>query len=74
MRKLLFILAASSVAFVMPISLANAQTSQGLQGIHTATQNFTPVQSAACQGPGPWCGPGYVRACNRWHCWCRPCY
>jgi hypothetical protein len=50
MRKFVFVLAAASAALVMPISLASAQTSRGMQDINTATQNFTPAQQAACQG------------------------
>jgi hypothetical protein len=53
---------------------AQAQTLRGAADISTAAQNFTPIQKAACQGWGPYCGPGFVRACNRWRCWCRPCW
>jgi hypothetical protein len=74
MGKLLFVLAAAAAVLVLPISLASAQTSHGLQSIHTATQNFTPVRPAACQGPGPFCPPGYVRRCGPYRCWCRPCF
>jgi hypothetical protein len=53
---------------------AQAQTLRGTADIGTAAQNFTPIHKAACQGWGPWCGPGYVRACRWGRCWCRPCY
>jgi predicted small secreted protein len=53
---------------------ANAQTSRGAGNISTATQNFTPVEPAACRGWGPYCRPGFVRTCGPYRCWCRPCY
>jgi hypothetical protein len=59
MRKFVFVLATAGAALVMLISLASAQTSRGMQGINTATQNFAPVQQAARQGRGPYCRPGY---------------
>lgn len=74
MRKFVFVLAAASTTLVMPISLASAQTSHGMQSVNAATQNFTAIRPVACQGWGPYCRPGFVIACGRWRCWCRPCY
>jgi hypothetical protein len=73
MPKSVLLLAAMFEIFVMPISLASAQTAHGMQSINAATQNFTPIQRAACQGWGPYCRPGYIITCGRWRCWCRPC-
>ena len=38
--------------------------------------NYTLRNEAACNGR--WgrygCPPGLIRRCNRWHCWCGPCW
>jgi hypothetical protein len=73
MRKFMSVLVASA-SLVTPISLASAQTSRAMHGVNAATQNFTAIRPAACQGWGPYCRPGYVIQCDRWRCWCRPCY
>jgi predicted small secreted protein len=52
---------------------ASAQTSRGAGDIGTATQNFTPIERAACRGWGPYCRPGFTRVCGPYRCWCRPC-
>lgn len=39
-----------------------------------ATANVSRAEGAACRGWGRWCGPGFVRACGPYRCWCRPCY
>jgi len=77
MRKLMVtltvttaILLASSVAWK-----ADAQTSRGAVGIPAASQNFSPIEKAAC-GPhyGRWCGPWHHRVCGPYgHCWCARC-
>jgi|HubBroStandDraft_2_1064218.scaffolds.fasta_scaffold294212_2 hypothetical protein len=51
-----------------------AAPNEGAAGVSTAVQSMTPIKKAACQGWGPFCGPGYVRACGPYRCWCRPCY
>jgi hypothetical protein len=72
MRKFVFVLAAAGATLVMPISLASAQTSRGIQSIDAATQNFTAIRPAASQGWGPYYLSGYVIQCGRRRCWCRP--
>jgi hypothetical protein len=74
MRKTMLTLAlalafAGSAAFT-----ADAQTSRGANNIAGAAQNFTPIEPAACRGWGPYCRPGFTRVCNRFRCWCRPCW
>ncbi len=63
------ILVAASVA-----SSADAQTTRGAAAIKAQTQNFTPIEKAAC-GPfwGRWCGPWSHRVCGWGRCWCAPC-
>ena len=60
MRKLIVVLTATA-AVLLAGSLAfkaDAQTLRGAANISTQTQNFTPIEQAAC-GPhwGRWCGP-----------------
>jgi hypothetical protein len=35
----------------------------------------TPVHPAACNGQtgSAGCGPGFIRRCNAYRCWCGPC-
>jgi len=74
MRKLAMTLAAAAAVLVTINMSANAQASAGA-GIHALVQNSTPiVKPVACQGWGPYCPPGFVRACGPYRCWCRPCY
>ena len=74
MRKLAMTLAAAAAVLVTINMAANAQASAGA-GIHALVRHSTPiVKPAACQGPGPYCGTGYIRACGPYRCWCRPCY
>jgi hypothetical protein len=58
---------------MLACAAAQAETWHGAGGVGAAIRNYTPIRPAACQGWGPFCPPGYVRACNRWRCWCRPC-
>jgi hypothetical protein len=53
---------------------ADAQTSRGATAIPAQTQNFTPIEKAAC-GPhrGPHCRRWHHWVCGRHHCWCAPC-
>jgi hypothetical protein len=75
MRKLTMTLTAALFVLGTTAIAANAQT-QGLGAgsFHAQIQNATPLKEAACRGFGPACGPGFTRVCNRWRCWCRPCY
>ena len=75
MRKILFGFAVAGLMLGLGAMSAQAQTTRGAAAIPGATQNYTPIEKAAC-GPrrGPWCGPFTHRVCNRWgRCWCAPC-
>ena len=75
MKKRNLAIAVAAMMIVAPIGLgANAQSTRAAAYIGVGTQNFTPVQKAAC-GPrwGRWCGPFHRRVCGRWRCWCAPC-
>jgi hypothetical protein len=77
MRKL-------SVAFTVAVAIilisslawkADAQTSRGAATIPAQSQNFTPIEKAAC-GPfwGSRCGPFHHWVCGpRDRCWCAHC-
>lgn len=74
MRKFAITLAVSAAILSLgAIGGASAMVGTGTLNGHPAL-NYTPKHEAACRGFGRWCGPGYVRACNRWRCWCRPCW
>jgi hypothetical protein len=76
MKKLTMTLAAAAAVLVTINMSAYAQVQAPAgAGIHALVQNSTPiVKPAACQGWGPYCPPGLVRACGPYRCWCRPCY
>ena len=75
MKKLIMTLAATALMLGSMALTANAQTHQLGTGLHAQIQNATPiVEQAACRGYGPYCPPGYVRACGPYRCWCRPCW
>jgi len=75
MKKFVLGLAATTLVVSSLIGTAQAQTQQaGAANLHAQFQNATPFKQAACRGFGPYCGPGWTRACNRWRCWCRPCW
>jgi hypothetical protein len=81
MRKLALTLTAATLVLGLTALTASAQTqSPGAASLHAQANNFTPmVQHTACGGPGPYCGPGWVRRCWRGpfgypHCRCVPCY
>ncbi len=81
MRKLVVTFIATT-AILLAGSLAHkaeAQTTRGATILPAQSQNFSPVEKAAC-GPfaGRWCGPFHHRVCRfgpfgRRHCWCAPC-
>jgi hypothetical protein len=73
MRNLTMTLSAAVLVLGAMAVAANAQTKQLGAGLH-AIYNATPIaEQAACQGWGPYCPPGFVRACGPYRCWCRPC-
>lgn len=73
MRKLTTTLAAAALMLGAMALQASAQT-QGASSVHALARNATPiVTQAACRGYGPYCGPGFTRACGPLRCWCRPC-
>lgn len=74
MRRLVVILAAAAAVMMAGAVASQAQTSRGALSIPSASQNFSPVQKAAC-GPfvGRWCGPFHRRVCGPYRCWCAPC-
>ena len=76
MRKLIVTLTATTAIFMSGLLVieADAQTLRGAANLAAAARNYTPVEGAACRGWGRWCGPGYVRACGPFRCWCRPCW
>ena len=77
MRKLSVVFTAA-VAIILISSLAwkaDAQTTRGATTIPAQSQNFTPIEKAAC-GPfwGPRCGPFHHWVCGpRGRCWCAHC-
>jgi hypothetical protein len=75
MRKLTMILTAAALVLGTMAIAANAQTqSPGAASFHAQIRNATPLKQAACRGRwGPYCPPGWVRACGPWGCRCVPC-
>ena len=72
MRKLAIMVATSAGILCLGAS-ANAMVGSG--SVNALPHlNYTPRHQVACQGWGPYCGPGFVRTCGRWRCWCRPCF
>jgi hypothetical protein len=78
MRKLtvtLIALAAILLAGLLAFK-ADAQTSRGAANMPAQTQNFTPIEKAAC-GPffGARCGPFHHWVCGPYgrRCWCARC-
>lgn len=45
----------------------------GTLSLPSATKNFSPIERAACRGPGRWCPTGWVMRCGPWRCRCVPC-
>jgi hypothetical protein len=72
MKKLTLTLAAMALVLGSMALSANAQQ---LGAGHAQLQNATPIIThVACGGFGPYCPPGFTRACGPYRCWCRPCY
>jgi len=74
MRKLVVTLTATAAILIAGSIGSNAQITRGAASLPTATQNFTPIEKAAC-GPyrGRWCGRWHHRVCRYGRCWCAPC-
>jgi hypothetical protein len=75
MRKLVVIVTATTALLLAGELASNAQTSRGAANIHAQTQNFTPIEKAAC-GPffGARCGPYHRWVCGPYgRCWCALC-
>lgn len=74
MRKLLLTVAATAMIFAPALAprKAEAEILGGAAKLPPAA-NVSRAEGAACQGWGPYCPPGFVRACGPYRCWCRPC-
>jgi len=74
MRKLSILGTAAAVLLSVGLigSSANAAPAPS-NSLPNAARNFSPIKETACQGYGRWCGPGWVRSCGPYRCWCRPC-
>jgi hypothetical protein len=76
MQKLVLTLATAAVLLFAGSSAwqAQAQTQvPAASNIIGAAATLRPTTKVACQGPGRYCGPGFVRACGPAGCVCRPC-
>jgi hypothetical protein len=45
----------------------------GTWNLPAAAKNYSPVETTACYGWGPYCPPGRHRVCGPWRCWCARC-
>lgn len=74
MRKLVVTLSATAAILLAGSLASNAQITRGAATLPAASQNFTPIEKAAC-GPyvGRWCGRWHHRVCRYGRCWCAPC-
>lgn len=74
MRKLVVTLSATAAILLAGSLACNAQITRGTASLPAASQNFTPIEKAAC-GPhhGRWCGPWHHRVCRYGRCWRAPC-
>jgi len=75
MRKLsVTVMAAAAILLVNSMGCAANAATNTENAIPNTARNFSPIHETACRGWGRWCGPGYVRACGPFRCWCRPCW
>lgn len=74
MRRLVVTLSTTAVILLAGSLVSNAQITRGAASLPAASQNFTPIEKAAC-GPnwGRWCGPYHHRVCRYGRCWCAHC-
>jgi len=76
MRKLMIALTLAAFALLTGLFTwkADAQTwRRAAVAINAASQNYTPIEKAACRGGGPHCPPGSTWVCRGGTCWCAPC-
>ncbi len=66
-------LAAAALAALLCVGATGGANALTIPGQSRDSLNLSLKRDAACQGPGRWCGPGFVRACGPFRCWCRPC-
>jgi len=45
----------------------------GTWNLPAAAKNYSPVETTACYGLGPYCPPGRHRVCGPYRCWCARC-
>jgi hypothetical protein len=57
MRKFAIALAVTAAVALAGGVAADAATWSGTLGLPSATKKFSPVEKAACYGPGRWCPP-----------------
>jgi len=79
MRKLVIILTLAAAALFTGLLTWNADAQtwrRGAVAIDAASQNYTPIEKAACWGWGPHCGPGWTWVCGPYgrRCWCARCW
>ncbi len=77
MRKLaiaLGVTAAVALAGGFALNADAASWGSGTLGLPSAAKHYSPVERAACYGPGRWCPTGWVRRCGPWKCKCVPCW
>jgi hypothetical protein len=74
MRRLVVTLSAAAAIMVAGTLTSGAQITRGAASLPAASQNFTPIEQAAC-GPhrGRYCGPWHHRVCRNGYCWCAHC-
>jgi len=77
MRKLVITLILATAALFTGLLTWNADAQtwrRGAAGIEAASQNFSPIEKAACGYVGRHCGPYRHWVCGpAGHCWCAPC-
>ena len=45
----------------------------GTWNLPATAKNYSPVETTACYGWGPYCLPGRHRVCGPYRCWCARC-
>lgn len=77
MRKLMVAAAVAMTVAMGGAALWQADASGAAGNLPAVARGMMskPVRLAACNGTtgGAGCGPGYIRRCNAYRCWCGPC-